>query len=907
MGFGPAYGTGTGGGAVDIFIKKDGNPALFADTSARDTYFTTNPDELERIKASGDAVGIGNANQITAAYIYQQNKWQPIATNFKGDKGATGATGADGKGIDPSKMTDKSIPVWDNTLQTFIDSGVSSPDSGSIKMDPNSLEFGLHTMSSAIEDVTFTNTKTKKNYSPVWQELKPGTKDAVMRIIGSEEDVERVPKGTDDVTNPKNSVTIDADEVFLGGTFELTNDATNVVIEFLDSDTQSLIWHYEMGNLAAGEHDITFDVPFKVFAGYQYDVQLKSDNGPVVAKGSGTEFSWTIQRAQFTEALVASQDWVNDLDTVDDVTANGTGITVTYRDGSTADIPLSGGGTAPGKTVRDVTVQEYDNTITIFYTDNTNVTSTLPDAVTNVAVNGQDLVISFYEEDDIVVPLPSGGSGAGFMNNVDVTTFTSDLTPSDTTFLDQVPYFFFTGSADATLNLIDMANIPTGRDIAIVVANTSIGNTSLSVSAGSGDSIHTAGSRVINLPRGYTGLLISDKANRLWNVIRLDHPGTGGTGPVDKYVADVQADAGGRNIEVTYSDGTSAKVSLDGFSGDIGAISSALQQLQKRLIAKTKFFVYRGSTAPTIPKGTRGGYYLTFFGLSGNIDTTTPPTASAIADGTLFFVDNNDDTYNINITPGKAGDTIDGGSAFQVVPDTSTWFVRNGTDWQVLYTGYLPSSYKHLLGEIKSSLLADDSFIQDIKVQGDDPNRIVDCTSLEFPGCSVSADPNDSKKGIINIPGNGAGLTFVNPDGTEHTANKFKLVGMEIKDPGDGTPLKLILVDNHNTPQPHNTSAYAFFSTSKTAPNTVDFDSLPVFRGGRVTVHKDTADPQYAYILLPPGEGDDAERIGELGGLPAYWAKESKSYTIGGQQRTYTVFRSPYPFTEKDVTLVIYP
>lgn len=849
MGFGPAYGTGTGGGAVDIFVKKDGNPAIFANTGARDTYFTTNPDELAKVKTSGDAIGIGTANQITAAYIYKQNAWQPIATNFKGDKGATGNAGADGapgKGIDPSKLTDKSIPIWDNTLQTFVDSGVSSPDDGSIKMSPNSLEFGLHTMSSAIEDVTFTNSKTGKNYSPVWQELKPGSTEAWMRIVEAQETVIRVPTANDDVTNPMNTVTIDADEVFLGGTFTLTNAATNVIMEFHDYDTKQLVWHYDLGDLAAGQHDITFSVPFKVFAGYQYDVSLKSHDGDVVAKGSGTNFSWTIQRAKFTDHQVASQDWVNNIDTVDDVTSSGNLITVTKRDGTTSTItlPTNGGGTTPTPT-------------------------------------------------DI------------FRNKVQPVHFSADLTPANQVFLNQMPYFILdnTAVADATLNLINIGDLNTGDEVAAVVANQSATyNILVTPAGGQGSAVSVSPGKVL--------IFLSSQGTSTWSFIDISvGTSTGGTTPTGVVVKDIASQSNGKELLVTYSDNTNTTISIDAYASDITALNTAITKLQRKITSKTKFFVYKGSTVPTLPTGSRGGYYLTFFGQNTNLTVVTPNSVSTIGDGTIFFVDNNSDQHLVTITPGKQGDTINGGASMDINPESVAWFAYNQGDWQELYSGYLPQSYKHLLTDIKSDLLKDNSFITDVRVQGDDPNTVLDCTSLKFPGCTVAADPQDQKKGVINIPSSGSGssLSITNPDGTIYTdVERIKLVGMELKADPSGI-YKLYVLDKQNIPTPVDTSAYAFFDASSSTPDSVAFNNLPVFRGGRVTLHKDTDDGQYAYILLPPGEGTDTERIGELGGLPAYWSKESKDYTFLGQTRTYTVFRSPYPFHERDITLVLYP
>lgn len=500
--------------------------------------------------------------------------------------------------------------------------------------------------------------------------------------------------------------------------------------------------------------------------------------------------------------------------------------------------------------------------------------------------------------------IPTNGQGGTTVpkNDVLLDSFSdTNYSPQDSEFLGRPVYFVYKGSAQGTLNLIDTGDIPSGENVVVTVINPT--SNQLLVSPKNTDTIGKAGVTQYAVPAGTGKTFVSDKANGKWHTI--DDPGSQQS-VSDVLVKDISVQANGAELLVSYSNGTNTTLTLDGaYAADISALKAGLARLERRIVQRTKFFVYRGTTAPTIPTGTRGGYYLTFYGLSGNVDTTTPASASTLPDGTVFFVENSDDTYNINVTSGRQGETFDSSSSVTVLPNTVNWMIKDGTNWHTIFSGYIPATYKRMISEVKSSLLADNSFLTDVRVQSDDPSaNVLDCDRLTFSGCEVKADPLDKRNGIISVPDE---ITFVNQDGTSVSNNKFKLVGMEIKDPLDGTPPKILLLNSQNVPQPHSTSAYAFFDASPTTPNKVTFQSLPLFQGGRVTIHKDTTDPQYAYIMLPPGEGTDAERVGELGGLPAYWSKELKNYVIGGQQRSYTVLRSPYPFTEKDVTLVIYP
>lgn len=837
MGFGPAYGTGKGGGgAVDIFTKKDGNPALFANTSARDTYFQSNPDELTKLKASGDAVGIGTANQITAAYVYKENKWQPIATNFKGDKGAPGAPG---DGIDYSHLTEGQIPKWDATARRFTNSGVSSPEDGEVKMGPNSLIFGHHKMSSAVADVTFTNLDTGKNYSFVYQTMEPGDKDAFLREVDSNvEEVVRVPVGTDDITNPINDVTIDADEVFYSGTFILSQDTQNVVLEMYDATKPTeLIWKDVLGDLPSGENDVVFDTPFKCRKGFKYKMKLLSTEGDLVAKGTGTSFSWKIRRAKMYDRKIATQDWINAQSLVNDVMLTGNQFSFAMLDGTkkTVTLPAEGGlSSAPYK----------------FYTLRT----------------------------DRVIPVSE----------------VSDNTP------------VYQLSEDRSISItIPATNVlPPGKDTAIIVSNEGRGTGAVTVRASNTDGIDNVLTKSFTVPKNNVVLFISDFIRAVWHtvILRTDDAGSGSTLNEGQIVKGLETASNGKDLLVRYYDDTSSTLTFQPWVSDINKLNTAVADLSRLIKNKTKFYVYRGSTVPTdVPRGSRGGYYFTFHGQASDLILSTPDSASKISDGTILFIDNNSSDYNITVTA-QAGETIGGQASITLAPEATAWYVRNGNDWQEMYAGYLPTSHQELINEMKTLIAADANFMRSLSVQSDDPAQVsASVKSLEFKGFDVTTPADDTTKGIIKFKG----ATFENPDGSKVVTDVLKLVGMEVVDPGDGTPPKLMLTGGA-LPLPHPTSAYAFFDAAATVPDTVDFTSLTKFTNGKVTVTKSTADPQYAYILIPAAEGAGADRIGEQGGLPAFWDKSSKTYTVNGQSETFTVFRSPYPLKEQDVTLIIY-
>lgn len=352
MGY-PQIGSGKGSGvAATLFQKKDGTDAIFASTGARDAYFRTNPDELKKIGNS--PVGIGSANAITAAYVYDKGKakWRATLSNLRGKPGAKGKPGS---GIDPSLFSEGSIPKWDSAKQELVDSGLISPEDGELMVAPSSILFGNHSMSSSVENVVFRNKHTGRIYAPVWQEVASGQKTAYLRAYDANiEKVVRVPAGDIDVTNPVNlGVTIDKDEIFLGGEFILSQPATKLMLEVFDTIDGELVWKQRLGDHSAGSLTVTFKVPFDVRKGFSYDIKLLSEDGSdVIAKSNAnTGFSWTINRATWKDSAIATQDWVNGLSLAESFDIEDGKLKITFTDGAVQALELPAGTGGGGSVV----------------------------------------------------------------------------------------------------------------------------------------------------------------------------------------------------------------------------------------------------------------------------------------------------------------------------------------------------------------------------------------------------------------------------------------------------------------------------------------------------------------------------------------------------------------------------
>lgn len=295
----PPFRGGNGGGAF-VFPDK----YRFADNNARDTYF---PQHLNELKQAKTIVMVGTTPYIWGGSdnpsVYSNTKWDDASFLVKGDKGKKGDSGA---GIDLNALKEGELPAWDSKTNTLVPSGVTAND-GDIHIAPSSVLFGNHKMSSSIENVIFTNVETGVHYAPLWQEVNPDADDGYVRDYSKATDVVRVPNGNVDVTNPVNrGVIIDKDETFFGGTFTLSQDATNIEMYIEDAQGKE-VWRSKLGSLPAGAQTVVFKDPFEIKKGYTYDIYIKSTDGSdVICKSNAsTGFSWTVQRSTWRDRSVA--------------------------------------------------------------------------------------------------------------------------------------------------------------------------------------------------------------------------------------------------------------------------------------------------------------------------------------------------------------------------------------------------------------------------------------------------------------------------------------------------------------------------------------------------------------------------------------------------------------------------
>lgn len=141
-----------------------------------------------------------------------------------------------------------------------------------------------------------------------------------------------------------------------------------------------------------------------------------------------------------------------------------------------------------------------------------------------------------------------------------------------------------------------------------------------------------------------------------------------------------------------------------------------------------KIYDYRSKKLPTDlnDDNTIDEYYITMLGLpSQNLELATPNPSGNIKDGTIFCLESNASTKVMYITPAD-GYTINGKTVkYKVRPNTLNYFVKNGYDWNLAFSGYLPANLSSLVDDLKGKLgiLTMDEIEQDLLNRGFEKNQ----------------------------------------------------------------------------------------------------------------------------------------------------------------------------------------
>ena len=206
-------GIGGGGGALVVATRTDnGNPAVFADVAARDTYTATadgttdanrinvgNADFAREVFAVG-TLSAGDVTSITAAYIRLNNSWVAVATNLvgqKGDAGAQGNPGADGADAAlPVGATDgQLVSIKSNALA--LASVFETDDE--LNVQKAQIQIGLSTLGPLGDIVRLTSPINNREFIPAGTEVEAGgTSDLRYIELGASADLPAGAQQTND-------------------------------------------------------------------------------------------------------------------------------------------------------------------------------------------------------------------------------------------------------------------------------------------------------------------------------------------------------------------------------------------------------------------------------------------------------------------------------------------------------------------------------------------------------------------------------------------------------------------------------------------------------------------------------------------------------------------------------------
>ncbi|WMX18594.1 hypothetical protein [Aeromonas phage 1233] len=221
-----------------------------------------------------------------------------------------------------NNIRDKAVLIYDAAKDLITDSGLVALD-GDIQAAAGSVKVGLQTMSSAGEQVTWTNQNSLVTYAPPWHivdDTNPG--GSYDRFYGPTTSVVRFADRSSVVINPVMNVTIPIDTLALAFNFTWPEAQEGVVFEWFDTLDHPAIWR-DVRNVSQGTHDEVFPTPLAYRAGNYVFKMYRLDGQPLKVMGNpNTGYAgYDVKYREFTEKRLATQEYV-----VQAVATGGTGI-----------------------------------------------------------------------------------------------------------------------------------------------------------------------------------------------------------------------------------------------------------------------------------------------------------------------------------------------------------------------------------------------------------------------------------------------------------------------------------------------------------------------------------------------------------------------------------------------------
>lgn len=213
-------------------------------------------------------------------------------------------------------IQDKAVLTYDAANDKITDSGLKAAK-GELEANAGTVSVGLQDMSSAGEQVIWTNRASKVNYAPPWHvldEVNPGGSSD--RFYDPIQVVTRFAIKTDVLENPTFNVHVPVHEVVfrLVMDFPEANDDVQFIVS-PTSDTSERIWD-EFFNVSAGTNTLVLDKPIAFHPGdYVFTIKPYGDVNlapPVKVMGDAQtgRVGYDVHFREFTEKPLATQEYV---------------------------------------------------------------------------------------------------------------------------------------------------------------------------------------------------------------------------------------------------------------------------------------------------------------------------------------------------------------------------------------------------------------------------------------------------------------------------------------------------------------------------------------------------------------------------------------------------------------------
>ncbi|ARM71074.1 hypothetical protein pVco7_gp086 [Vibrio phage pVco-7] len=693
------------------------------------------------------------------------NAGEYYGKNSNGVLGWHTPVGAGGGNIDVSTLTDNALIKWDASAQKFVNSGVKSNDDGSLSLEPSSLDLGSHTLSSSAENLMVTNKVSKQIYAPLWQEVGYNKDTGYIRKYGTAKTNPIQTVNDQDLTNPSFTIPVVDNITNFGCDIELAQDATNIEIHVTDVVTDEDIWSIALGDLTAGKHHIDFYNPADFRAGNTYRVKIHSTDGSDVVLKGGTGFgnqlipAFTTYFTDWSDLTVTTTKDIERLDSNDDgavdladklTGADQAGNSKYYGTDNTGSVgfhnlPLSNSNDLDISNLNQGDIPYWDSTDNALKASGirkiAEQTIAEPSGFylgdVNISSDGHGILISPLDDPKtykVLTQAISANKDEAFIRaygNPQEKVIHSDYSSQV-----ENPTVSFSSDKDATIVSMDIRSSEVIKELLINFRNADNENiwaeTFFNLEAGSNTLTLATPPDVLS---GEVVTLTFSGKDHADNPIKMD--GTGSTPYlklnlmqwVEKKIATEEYVNSGVNSIETIVEDTDRRV--DNLDTTMSALSQRVGELQS-------FFVFRGKTLPVFPNIAQSGYFSVLHDLTKN-EVLSLPNQGRHYDGALFFLKNEDKTHTVTLIA-PTGLTINGGTSINLPPQNTLWLVHNNTDWVVLMSGFVPTSYDSFIADIKSHVANASLGI----TVDDGVNNFGDIDLLKLKGITATRPDGDS-------------------------------------------------------------------------------------------------------------------------------------------------------------------